>query len=83
MLRVGVPTQQPEGQWGASISLGVLDPGAHTIFGVDAWQAVDEGMASLLVALSTLRKTGGGSSGSKVVRQRRLRNLFVVFERSN
>jgi hypothetical protein len=44
VLRVGVPTQQPEGQWGASISLGVLDPRAHTIFGVDAWQAVDEGM---------------------------------------
>ena len=83
VLRVGVPTQQPEGQWGASISLGVLDPRAHPSLALMHGRPWTKECASLLVALSTLRKMGGGSSGSKVVRQRRLRNLFVVFERSN
>ena len=40
VLRIDVPTLQPGGEWRAPLSLGALEPRAHNIAGVDAWQAV-------------------------------------------
>src|SRR5260221_4880675 len=39
VLRIGVPTCEPDGQWRATGSLGVLESRTHKIAGVYAWQA--------------------------------------------
>ena len=44
VLRIGVPTCEPDGQWRATVSLGVLESRTHKIAGVDAWQAASLAM---------------------------------------
>lgn len=40
VLRVGIPTQAPGGEWLSAVSLGVLESHAHAIAGEDAWQSI-------------------------------------------
>lgn len=44
VLRVSVPREYPDMGWGCSVSLGLLEPLAVTIYGVDSWQAMREAM---------------------------------------
>jgi hypothetical protein len=44
VLRVSVPREYPHMGWGCSVSLGILEPRSLTIYGVDSWQAIREGM---------------------------------------
>ncbi|WP_206098448.1 hypothetical protein, partial [Oleiagrimonas sp. MCCC 1A03011] len=39
-ISVGVPTQQPGGEWTAPVSLGAVEARVYKIAGIDAWQAV-------------------------------------------
>ena len=44
VLRVGIPTQAPGGEWWSAVSLGVLESREQRVAGVDAWQAVELAM---------------------------------------
>jgi len=44
VLQVSAPTQQPDGGWSVSVSLGALEADVRNIFGVDSWQAISLGM---------------------------------------
>ena len=44
VLQVSVPTQQPDGGWSVSVSLGALESDKRNIFGEDSWQAISLGM---------------------------------------
>ncbi|WP_414707260.1 DUF6968 family protein [Rudaea sp.] len=48
VLRVGVPSLQPRGEWLAEATLDGLEKRSHRIAGVDAWQAV--GLAMSFIA---------------------------------
>ncbi|WP_139350605.1 hypothetical protein [Rhodanobacter sp. B04] len=39
VLRIGVPTHAPGGEWRAVVSLRPMESRSHPIAGVDAWQA--------------------------------------------
>ena len=43
-LRICRPVQQATGDWTADVSLDGIEPGTHTIHGIDSWQAVHECM---------------------------------------
>jgi hypothetical protein len=43
-LRIGVPEKGSRGEWTCEVWVGVLDPGSHTVVGVDSWQAIAEGI---------------------------------------
>jgi hypothetical protein len=58
VLRVGVPTLEPGGEWRAPVSLGALESRIHNIAGVDAWQAVTLAMRFAATRVSHFAEEG-------------------------
>lgn len=44
VLRIGVPTVAPGGEWRSTVSLGILESRTYDIAGIDAWQAISLSM---------------------------------------
>jgi hypothetical protein len=56
-LSVGVPMQEPGGEWSALVSLGVLERGSK-IFGEDGWQAMALGMRFIAARVADFSERG-------------------------
>ena len=57
-FQVGLPIEQPDGEWGVRVSLGDIEPTIPFIFGVDGWQAVVLGMRFISARVSDLSERG-------------------------
>ena len=55
---VGMPRQEPGGEWSVLVSLGGIEPGPLKIFGMDGWQAVRLGMRFIAARLSDQSNRG-------------------------
>jgi hypothetical protein len=57
-FRVGLPLQEPGGEWGVEVSLGGIEPSPGKIFGEDGWQAVALGMRFVAARVADLSERG-------------------------
>ncbi|WP_428001868.1 hypothetical protein [Acidovorax sp.] len=71
VLRVGMPHQEPDGDWSVLVGLSTLDGPPRKIFGVDGWQAAALGMRFVASLACDLEERGwrfywskGGESAS-------------------
>ena len=58
VLRVGLPTPAPGGEWRAAVTLGVLESRVHDIAGIDAWQAMTLAMRFAATRLGHFAEDG-------------------------
>ena len=55
---VGLPVQEPGGEWSVVVRLEPIEAGSRKIFGVDGWQAVALGMRFVAARVSDLSARG-------------------------
>ena len=55
---VGMPRQEPGGEWGVLVSLGAIDGPPRKLFGEDGWQAVALGMRFVVARVTDLSERG-------------------------
>jgi hypothetical protein len=58
VLRIGVPTHMPEGEWRTAVSLGALESRTHAIVGIDPWQAVSLAMRFVATRVAHFAEDG-------------------------